>query len=269
MRESLAAGTLKKAMHSGLQTLRYSLDGNFFLRRRALRRLADFFHGALLELGVGQGPDSNFFRSLPTVLSYTACDRLEFHETFAKGHSPAGEVVLYEGNVLPFGDASFDSLVSLDCLEHINPAEIASYLSEAHRVLRQGGHLVITAPFAYPEHCEPFDYQRFSSYGLEELLRQAGFAVVKIIGRSSALETVLFLIKHRLFAATFPSFITSRFINSAGAGRAVNFVKLLFLPLACLVYLSLACLICLSAFLRRDVGERSALSLGYVAVGRK
>jgi ubiquinone/menaquinone biosynthesis C-methylase UbiE/uncharacterized coiled-coil DUF342 family protein len=39
---------------------------------------------------------------------------------------------------LPFDDASFDTLISTDCLEHIAPADIPTALREMHRLTRRG-----------------------------------------------------------------------------------------------------------------------------------
>jgi ubiquinone/menaquinone biosynthesis C-methylase UbiE len=49
--------------------------------------------------------------------------------------------------VLPFADDSFDHALMMDVLEHLYPWELHEALSEAHRVLRPGGRLVVhTAP---------------------------------------------------------------------------------------------------------------------------
>jgi hypothetical protein len=53
-------------------------------------------------------------------------------------------------------------------------------LAEAHRVLRAGGELWLSAPLFYEEHEIPHDYYRFTQYGLRHLLQSAGFTVKRI-----------------------------------------------------------------------------------------
>ena len=48
---------------------------------------------------------------------------------------------------LEFADASFDTALMTDVVEHLAPSELAAALAEAHRVLRPGGRLVVhTSP---------------------------------------------------------------------------------------------------------------------------
>jgi SAM-dependent methyltransferase len=51
---------------------------------------------------------------------------------------------------LTFGDRSLDAVVTLDVLEHVPDAKRA--LAEFARVLRPGGHLVLTVPFYCAQH---------------------------------------------------------------------------------------------------------------------
>jgi len=55
--------------------------------------------------------------------------------------------VLMEARRLGFPDASFDTALMTDVVEHLAPAELAAALAETHRVLRSGGRLVVhTSP---------------------------------------------------------------------------------------------------------------------------
>jgi len=56
------------------------------------------------------------------------------------------------------------------------------------RVLKGGGTLVATVPLSARAHHEPFDYQRFTQYGLERLL--ARFTEVRISPRGTDLVSI-------------------------------------------------------------------------------
>jgi len=86
---------------------------------------------------------------------------------------------------LPFTDNSFDSVLLLDVLEHIANPELA--LAEASRVLRPGGRLLLTIPFAYPLHDQPHDFHRLTEYGLRARLQRAGMSglVITEVGTAS------------------------------------------------------------------------------------
>ncbi len=94
----------------------------------------------------------------------------------------------YDGETFPFEDESFDMVISTQVLEHVpNPQLI---LNEMARVCKTGGCIVISLPFVYPEHEEPFDYFRFTQFGIAELLKKAGLKIQSISKDTSALETM-------------------------------------------------------------------------------
>jgi SAM-dependent methyltransferase len=84
--------------------------------------------------------------------------------------------LFYDGNCIPAKDSSFDSLLSTQTLEHVPNPEVI--VLEWARVLREGGMLLITMPFMWPEHEMPYDFQRYSSGGLRLLLEKSGFEIV-------------------------------------------------------------------------------------------
>jgi len=84
----------------------------------------------------------------------------------------------YDGKTFPFNEAEFDSVVSNQVLEHIfNPDE---FLSEINRVLKTNGKLLLTVPFVWDEHEQPYDYARYSSFGLKGLLEKNGFEILDL-----------------------------------------------------------------------------------------
>lgn len=216
------------------------------------------------------GPDSEFIRGLKTVSSYTGCDREEYHGPYSKGVAFSPETVLYKGTKLPFTDNRFNTVLSLDCIEHIAPTEIPEYLQELRRVLKDKGRLILMAPFTYAEHCTPHDYQRFSRFGLAKLLNDAGFTLVSTTSRSSTMESLIFLFNHRYFSHAFPRIIAGEFVSPGHTGKAADILKFLLLPFTIPVYVSLALLLVLqSSVLPATRREKSPLSLGYTVVGER
>lgn len=73
---------------------------------------------------------------------------------------------------LPFRDATFDACLSVVTLEHVpRPRRV---VCEMVRTLTPGGRLLIVAPLEWEEHQQPHDYFRYTRFGLEMLLKQAG-----------------------------------------------------------------------------------------------
>lgn len=81
----------------------------------------------------------------------------------------------YDGDIFPFPDHSFDGVVCNQVLEHVFTPD--SFLSEIGRILKPGGQLLLTVPFVWDEHEQPWDYARYSSFGLKSLLEKNGFEV--------------------------------------------------------------------------------------------
>lgn len=74
--------------------------------------------------------------------------------------------------------AEFDSVVTNQVLEHVfNPDE---FISEINRVLKINGKLLLTVPFIWDEHEQPYDFARYSSFGLKALLEKNGFEILEL-----------------------------------------------------------------------------------------
>lgn len=144
----------------------------FFLARRALWReiavLAPSIQGGrLLDIGCGRKP----YRPLFGGVEYTG---LEIDSDYARARGFAD--AFYDGRTFPFPDEAFDGAICNQVLEHVfNPTE---FLAEIKRVLKPGGKLLLTVPFVWDEHEQPYDYARYSSFGLRYLLSQNGFNVL-------------------------------------------------------------------------------------------
>jgi SAM-dependent methyltransferase len=76
---------------------------------------------------------------------------------------------------MPFKDNSFSVVVCTQVLEHINKP--LPFLQELHRILSKDGILYLTAPQGFKEHQVPYDFFRYTSFGLRFLFDEAGFSV--------------------------------------------------------------------------------------------
>lgn len=172
----------------------------FFLTRRGLYkgilRNRHFLQGRMLDFGCGNKP---YAALLPNV-EYIG---LDFDTEVSRQNIQQTVDFFYDGKTFPFPENHFDSAFSSEVLEHVfNPDEI---LRELYRVLKPGGHLLLTCPFFWPEHEQPYDYARYSSFGLKHLMEKAGFEAVQYEKAGSYFESLLqgfilylyFFIPHR------------------------------------------------------------------------
>jgi SAM-dependent methyltransferase len=133
-----------------------------WLRDRALPEV----HGVMLDFGCGGRPYENLFR--PRLDRYIAADVAQ-----AKGTEI--DIELIPGEPVPMDDGTVDVVLSTQCLEHV--PDVDSYLSECNRLLRPGGILILTAPMQWRHHDVPYDYLRFTRYGLTIFLERHGFEI--------------------------------------------------------------------------------------------
>jgi SAM-dependent methyltransferase len=132
----------------------------------AIAELAGLLTGRMLDVGCGTKP----YQSLFEVDEYVG---LEIDSESSRQRGIAD--FFYDGTKFPFEDHQFDSVLCNQVLEHVfNPDE---FLSEIARVLKPGGHLLLTVPFVWDEHEQPYDYARYTSFGLSSLLNRAGLDI--------------------------------------------------------------------------------------------
>jgi SAM-dependent methyltransferase len=165
---------LKKQFHAAMFGYSYLglLLNPFFIARRgllnAIRQLAhQLSANKLLDIGCGDKPYEMLFK----VQTYHGLEleRAEAHRSKADFY--------YDGRHMPFEAASYDAVLCNQVLEHVfNPDD---FLQEIHRVLTPQGKLLLTVPFCWDEHEQPYDYARYSSFGLQYLLEKHGFIVMR------------------------------------------------------------------------------------------
>ncbi len=136
------------------------------LTRALLPLVEQHAAGRILDLGAGCGAYRAVLARRGTVVAVDI-----------QPCSPALDL-LADGRSLPFASGAFDTVFCSQVLEHTPQPQ--HLLVEAHRVLRAGGTLILSAPHISYLHAAPHDYYRYTGYGLESMLQQAGFAPLLI-----------------------------------------------------------------------------------------
>tara|TARA_Y200000002_G_scaffold382106_1_gene398051 strand:+ start:7439 stop:8083 length:645 start_codon:yes stop_codon:yes gene_type:complete len=101
--------------------------------------------------------------------------------------------IFFDGISLPFENSEFDIVICTEVLEHVEDFE--NSLNEIHRVLKPGGKGIISMPFITSEHEEPFDFRRFTSFGINSEFKKAGFEIEsleKILPGHNAIRQLLY-----------------------------------------------------------------------------
>jgi SAM-dependent methyltransferase len=135
--------------------------------------------GVVLDVGCGQQP----YRHLFNARSYVG---LEIDTEQNRASKKAD--LFYSGDRFPLEDSSVDVVICNQVFEHVfNPL---SFLTEVKRVLKPGGKLILTAPFMWEEHESPHDFARYTSFGLDHLLRNHGFKLLRFRKNVSGLKAI-------------------------------------------------------------------------------
>lgn len=137
---------------------------------RAIVRQSHYIKGDVLDFGCGSKPYVSIF-------NYNTYTGLDYDTEISAGNRNLAADVFYDGKTIPFADNHFDSVFTTEVLEHVfNPDEI---LPEIYRVMKPGAHMLLSCPFFWPEHEQPYDYARYSSFALKHLVQKHGFEVVE------------------------------------------------------------------------------------------
>jgi len=145
-------------------------DADYLAQREMLADLLDcrrFAGGRLLDVGCGNKPYLEILG--PCVRSYIGVDPDAQHSQ---------PDVVAQVLDLPFEAATFDTVLTTQVLEHVPQPD--RMLQEISRVLKPGGHLILTAPQYWRLHEIPHDYYRFTRYGLGHLVTACGLTPLLI-----------------------------------------------------------------------------------------
>lgn len=143
----------------------------FYFARRNLYKYyklhSSKLSGNLLDIGCGSKPYKELFNHCKTYVGLEIETNKNLNEMD----------FTYDGKTFPFEEGRFDSAICSEVLEHVFEPEI--FLKEVNRVLKKDGKVILTLPFFWDEHEQPYDFARYTSFGLKYILEKHNFEILE------------------------------------------------------------------------------------------
>jgi SAM-dependent methyltransferase len=152
---------------------KYFSPAQLCLSAALLPRLRAHASGKLLDAGCGTIPFRRYYRDLVT----------EYHTLDIEKKIPDVDFVADLQHMDILQTASYTTVLCVEVLEHVPRPWQA--LAEIHRILKPAGKCILSVPYLSRLHEEPFDFFRYTRYGLQFLLEHAGFRVLEIVPTGS------------------------------------------------------------------------------------
>ena len=157
-----------------LKYLKYYFGTSY--RRKILDSLLEdnkhYYKGIVLDIG---GRDRGKFKKPKDKV-----EKWIFADMVNK-HSP--DIILDVADMSQIQNGSINTINATELFEHVRNPEKG--LKECYRILKENGAIILSAPFLYPVHNDPYDFQRWTEQKWKDKLQNLGFRieVFKIMGR--------------------------------------------------------------------------------------
>jgi SAM-dependent methyltransferase len=140
-------------------------QANWRFLQEQIRALA---HDAvLLDVGAGHGDFADIFEGREAIL-------LDVYPY------PEIDVVCNLTSTVPFRASSFDAVVLMNVLEHVYDSR--ALFKVVNSLLKPGGIFVVAVPFLLKVHQAPYDFVRYTHFGLQRLGQDFGFELLSLEG---------------------------------------------------------------------------------------
>ena len=139
--------------------------------------------GAVLDVGCGEQP----FRALVGARrrGYVGMDVIQ---NSSQTVTVFGDLEHVEASATPY-----PFVLCTEVLEHVVDIDLS--FRGLRRLTAPGGFVMMTVPFLFPVHMEPYDFRRLTQYGVARLAADHGFEVVSSARLGSASEALATLVE--------------------------------------------------------------------------
>ncbi|CAN7508416.1 class I SAM-dependent methyltransferase [Bosea sp. LjRoot90] len=138
------------------------------IRRELAPLIERYARGRVLDAGAGR-------------MAWRSLLMARASEYLSMDYEAAHPDLSFQGDLrggLPVDDKSIDAVFCCSVLEHIPEPWLV--FAELKRIVRPGGHVILSVPFIYYLHGAPHDYFRFTRYGVTEMATKAGFEIAEL-----------------------------------------------------------------------------------------
>ena len=143
--------------------------------RAVFRAIEEHCRGEVLDVG---GWDF-YAKALTRGARFDRWTTLELDESrLIATDDPRVTLVHGDGCAMTFSDASYDTVLNLQVLEHV--FEPIRMVKEIARVLRPGGNAIFLIPATSTMHLAPHYHYNFSRFWIEQAMRAAGLEIVEL-----------------------------------------------------------------------------------------
>lgn len=159
------------------------LHHSFIIRKwlyKWIKTNAHYLSWKVLDFGCWEKP----YQSLFTYDEYIWVD----YENTGHDNTSNAVDIYRDGKKLPFEDNLFDAVLATEVFEHV--FNINEILQEIHRTMKKWGKILITIPFAIHEHEVPYDFARYTSYGIKSILEKNNYRIISVEQAWSYLQTI-------------------------------------------------------------------------------
>jgi len=147
---------------------------------RELEQARKYMKGLVLDIGGGRRRGSF---TAPETATWLVLDS-------SRDFKPH---ILGDAQSIPIRSNCIDCIKCTELLEHVEYPE--RVIAEISRVLKPGGTLLLSTPFIFPIHGDPFDFQRFTDQKLTRMLEDS-FKIIALKKQGLYFTVLAYMMKH-------------------------------------------------------------------------
>ncbi|NCN58544.1 hypothetical protein COW99_00485 [Candidatus Roizmanbacteria bacterium CG22_combo_CG10-13_8_21_14_all_38_20] len=136
----------------------------------------------LLDIGSGHSPYHKYFKKTRYLTN-------DIKQNENKTIDIIGNI---EKGLPKVKSSSLDYVICTQVIEHLTDPQLA--FKEFNRMLKPNGKLFLTTNFLYQIHMAPYDYYRFTSFGLEHLGKSVGFKIDHLRSHGGIFQVLSYII---------------------------------------------------------------------------